>query len=70
MYDLGGGTFDVSVLEIEDDILQVKATRGNTDLGGEDFNTAMVRHFNKEIFRKTGVDLTPNHKAIRSLMKQ
>ena len=67
VYDLGGGTFDVSVLEVEDDILQVKATRGNTDLGGEDFNTMMVRHFKKEIFRKTGVDLTPNHKAIRRL---
>ena len=67
VYDLGGGTFDVSVLEVEDDLLQVKATRGNTDLGGEDFNTLLVTHFKKEIFHKHKIDITPDHKSVSRL---
>ena len=69
LYDLGGGTFDVSVLEVDSDLLRVKATRGNSDLGGEDFNTLLVRHFKKEIFRKHNVDITPNKKAVSRLNK-
>ena len=69
VYDLGGGTFDVSVLEAGDDLLDVKATNGNTDLGGEDFNTELVRHFKKEIFRKHNVDLTGQTKAIGRLTR-
>ena len=67
VYDLGGGTFDVSVLEIEGDLLQVKATSRKNNPGGEDFNSTLVKHFKKEIFRKHRVDMSPNHKAIQSL---
>merc|ERR1719167_1380445 len=67
VYDLGGGTFDVSVLEIEDGVFEVKSTCGNTELGGEDFNSILVKHFQKKIFRDHGVDLSSNLKAIRRL---
>ena len=67
VYDLGGGTFDVSILEIEDGIFEVKSTCGNTQLGGEDFNTILVKHFQKIIFRDHGVDLSSNAKKIRRL---
>jgi len=67
VYDLGGGTFDVSVLEMEDDLIQVKATAGNTNLGGEDFNNLLVCHFKEEILRKHKVDLTPNCRAMNRL---
>ena len=50
--------FDVSVLEIEDKIIQVKGTKGNTYLGGEDFTTKLVQYFKKEIFRMHKVDIT------------
>merc|ERR1719167_634564 len=69
VYDLGGGTFDVSVLEVGDDLLEVKATSGNTDLGGEDFNTELLNHFKKEILRKHKVDLTDQPRAIERLRK-
>ena len=69
VYDLGGGTFDVSVLEVGDELLEVKATSGNTDLGGEDFNMELVKHFKKEIFRKHKVDLTGHQKAVGRLTK-
>ena len=69
VYDLGGGTFDVSLLQVEEDILEVKATCGDTNLGGDDFTTLIVRHFKKEIFREHGIDLTPDHKAVHRLTK-
>ena len=67
VYDFGGGTFDVSVLELEEDLLQVKATCGDSNLGGEDINTEIVRYFKKEIFRKYKVDITPDRKAVQRL---
>jgi len=67
VYDLGGGTLDVSVLEMEGDLIEVKATAGNTHLGGEDFNNLLVNHFKEEIFRKHQVDLTPNCRAMSRL---
>jgi len=67
VYDIGGGTFDVSVLEVEQDLILVRATAGNTNLGGEDFTTRLVKHFKKEIFQKHGIDLTPDHKAVARL---
>ena len=67
VYDLGGGTFDVSVLSIDEDILEVKATGGDPNLGGDDFNIILVRHFKKEIFRKHQWDVTPNPKAVQRL---
>ena len=63
VYDLGGGTFDVSVLLLDEDVLEVKATGGDPNLGGDDFNIILVRHFQKEISRKHQWDMTSNHRA-------
>merc|ERR1712057_11585 len=52
IFDLGGGTFDVSLLTIDDGIFEVQATAGDTHLGGEDFDSNMVQHFLKEFKRK------------------
>jgi heat shock protein 1/8 len=53
IFDLGGGTFDVSILTIEDGIFEVKSTAGDTHLGGEDFDNRMVEHFIKEFARES-----------------
>jgi L1 cell adhesion molecule like protein len=67
IFDLGGGTFDVSILTIENEKYQVKATAGNTHLGGEDFDNRMVDHFVQEFKRKYNKDLTTNKLAISKL---
>ncbi|XP_049842990.1 heat shock 70 kDa protein cognate 4 isoform X1 [Schistocerca gregaria] len=67
IFDLGGGTFDVSILTIEDGIFEVKATAGDTHLGGEDFDNRMVNHFVQEFKRKYKKDLTTNKRALRRL---
>merc|ERR1711876_75533 len=67
IFDLGGGTFDVSILTIEDGIFEVKATAGDTHLGGEDFDNRMVDHFIKEFQRKHKKDMSQNKRAIRRL---
>jgi len=68
IFDLGGGTFDVSLLTIEDGIFEVKATAGDTHLGGEDFDSRMVNHFVQEFKRKNkGLDPSGNPRAIRRL---
>ncbi len=67
IFDLGGGTFDVSLLNIDDGIFEVMATAGNTHLGGEDFDNRMVDFFTKEIQRKLRVDITTNKRALRRL---
>lgn len=67
IYDLGGGTFDVSVLTISDGLFEVKSTNGNTHLGGEDFDNNMVQHFVAEFKRKNNKDLSKNQKALRRL---
>lgn len=67
IFDLGGGTFDVSILTIEDGIFEVKATAGDTHLGGEDFDNRMVRHFIDEFKRKQKKDLSDNKRAVRRL---
>ena len=67
IFDLGGGTFDVSLLTIEDGIFEVKATAGDTHLGGEDFDNRMVTHFTQEFKRKTKLDITSNPRALRRL---
>lgn len=54
IYDLGGGTFDVSLLRIEEGVFEVKATAGDTHLGGEDFDNRLVEYFAEEFKRKTG----------------
>ena len=67
IFDLGGGTFDVSILTIEDGIFEVKATAGDTHLGGEDFDNRMVSHFANEFKRKHKKDLSSNPRALRRL---
>merc|ERR1711860_90459 len=67
IFDLGGGTFDVSILSIEDGIFEVKSTAGDTHLGGEDFDNRMVDHFVNEFKRKHKKDLTGNKRALRKL---
>merc|ERR1712106_541451 len=67
IFDLGGGTFDVSILTIEDGILEVKATSGDTHLGGEDFDNRMVSHFMNEFKRKHKKDIANNKRAVRRL---
>ncbi|CAK5088599.1 unnamed protein product [Meloidogyne enterolobii] len=67
IFDLGGGTFDVSILTIEDGIFEVKSTAGDTHLGGEDFDNRMVNHFVAEFKRKHKKDLATNPRAERRL---
>nr|AAF87583.1 heat shock 70 protein [Parastrongyloides trichosuri] len=67
IFDLGGGTFDVSILTIEDGIFEVKSTAGDTHLGGEDFDNRMVTHFVNEFKRKHKKDLSANPRALRRL---
>uniref|UniRef100_A0A2H8TZ92 Heat shock 70 kDa protein cognate 4 n=1 Tax=Melanaphis sacchari TaxID=742174 RepID=A0A2H8TZ92_9HEMI len=67
IFDLGGGTFDVSILTIEDGIFEVKSTAGDTHLGGEDFDNRMVNHFVQEFKRKYKKDVTTNKRALRRL---
>jgi len=67
IFDLGGGTFDVSLLTIEDGIFEVKATAGDTHLGGEDFDNKLVEFCSADFLKKNGVDLRNNHRAMRRL---
>jgi len=67
IFDLGGGTFDVSLLSIEDGIFEVKATAGDTHLGGEDFDSRLVNHFITEFSRKHKKDLSKNPRALKRL---
>ena len=65
IFDLGGGTFDVSLLSLEDGLFEVKATNGHTHLGGEAFDARLVSYSAGEFRRKTNIDLTSNAKALR-----
>merc|ERR1711966_30148 len=67
IFDLGGGTFDVSLLTIDDGIFEVKATAGDTHLGGEDFDNRLVNHFVNEFKRKHKKDMSDNKRALRRL---
>ena len=67
IFDLGGGTFDVSLLTIEEGIFEVKATAGDTHLGGEDFDNRLVNHFVQEFKRKFKKDISGNPRALRRL---
>ncbi|KAF7124214.1 hypothetical protein RHSIM_Rhsim12G0185700 [Rhododendron simsii] len=67
IFDLGGGTFDVSLLTIEEGIFEVKATAGDTHLGGEDFDNRLVNHFAAEFKRKHKKDISGNSRALRRL---
>ena len=67
IYDLGGGTFDVTLLSIDDGIFEVKATAGDTHLGGEDFDHRLMDHFKAEFKRKTKLDISDNKRSVRRL---
>lgn len=67
IYDLGGGTFDVSLLNIQGGVFTVKATAGDTHLGGQDFDTNLLDHCKKEFQRKTKKDLSGDPRALRRL---
>lgn len=68
IYDLGGGTFDVTLLTIDSGVFEVKATGGNTRLGGSDFDNLLVQYFVDEFRRKHKKDLTSNPRAVRRLL--
>lgn len=67
IFDLGGGTFDVSILTLEEGLFEVRSTNGHTHLGGEDFDNRLVEYCCGEFKRKTGLDLKENPKALRRL---
>ncbi|KAH1164875.1 heat shock cognate 71 kDa protein-like [Mauremys mutica] len=67
IFDLGGGTFNVSILTIEDGLFEVKSTAGDNHLGGEDFDNRMVNHFIAEFSRKHKKDITENKRAVSRL---
>ncbi|XP_015946672.1 heat shock cognate 70 kDa protein-like [Arachis duranensis] len=67
IFDLGGGTFDVSVLKVKDKVFEVKATAGNTHLGGQDFDHRMVNYLVQEFKKKNKMDISRNSKALRRL---
>ncbi len=70
VYDLGGGTFDVSVLEIGDGVFEVKATNGDTFLGGEDFDIRIVEYFSDEFKKDTGIELKSDKLALQRLREE
>ncbi|KAJ7039203.1 heat shock protein 70 [Mycena alexandri] len=70
VYDLGGGTFDVSLLSIEDGVFEVLATAGDTHLGGEDFDNRVIDHLIKTYKKKTGTDVTDNARALGKLKRE
>ena len=67
IFDLGGGTFDVSLLLIQGGVFTVKATAGDTHLGGQDFDTNLLEHFKSEFKKKTGLDISNDARALRRL---
>src|SRR5450755_4648916 len=67
VYDLGGGTFDVSILEIGDGVFEVKSTNGDTFLGGEDFDMRLVEYLSGEFKKEQGIDLTKDKLALQRL---
>jgi len=67
VFDLGGGTFDVSILEISDGVFEVKSTNGDTFLGGEDFDNLLVEHLADEFHKDTGIDLRGDAMALQRL---
>jgi molecular chaperone DnaK len=67
VYDLGGGTFDISVLEIQKGVFEVKSTNGDTHLGGEDFDITLVRNIVEQFKKDNGVDLSNDRMAIQRI---
>merc|ERR1711939_364045 len=67
VYDLGGGTFDISILEIQKGVFEVKSTNGDTHLGGEDFDITLVRHLVQDFKKEQGIDLSNDRMAIQRI---
>src|SRR5690606_33356932 len=67
VYDLRGGTFDISILELGDGVFEVKSTNGDTHLGGADFDRALVNYFVEEFKKEHGIDLTDDKAAMQRL---
>jgi molecular chaperone DnaK len=65
VYDLGGGTFDISILEMQKGVFEVKSTNGDTHLGGEDFDNVLVKHILDEFKKESGIDLSSDRMAIQ-----
>jgi len=70
VYDLGGGTFDVSLLSIDDGVFEVLATAGDTHLGGEDFDNRIIEYFVKQYKKKTNTDVSTNLRALGKLKRE
>ena len=70
VYDLGGGTFDVSLLTLDEGIFEVQANNGDTHLGGEDFDENVLKFMMKRFNKKTGIDIRNNDKALSKLRKE
>jgi len=70
VFDLGGGTFDVTLLSIDNGVFEVLATSGNTHLGGEDFDQRLMDHFMAQFKRREGVDISGDKRALQRLRKQ
>ena len=69
VYDLGGGTFDVSVIEINSGVIEVRATHGNTQLGGDDFDAALVKYIAEDFRQQHGTDLRADRRAMARLTR-
>lgn len=67
VYDLGGGTFDVSILDVSEDTVEVKATNGDTHLGGEDFDQVIIHHIIEEFKKESGLDLSNDNLALQRI---
>lgn len=67
VYDLGGGTFDISILEMQKGVFEVKSTNGDTHLGGEDFDIVLVQHILDEFKKESGIDLSKDRMAIQRI---
>jgi molecular chaperone DnaK len=67
VYDLGGGTFDISILEIQKGVFEVKSTNGDTHLGGEDFDITLVRYIVEQFKKESGIDLSADRMAIQRI---
>ncbi|KAF8605659.1 heat shock protein 70, partial [Ceratobasidium sp. AG-I] len=70
VYNLGAGTFNVSLLSIDDSVFEVLATAGDTHLGGEDFDNHVIEHFALKYKKKTGTDISKNQRAMSKLKKE
>lgn len=70
VFDLGGGTFDVSLLTIDNGVFEVLATNGDTHLGGEDFDQKIMEYFMKFIKKKTGRDIKTDPRAMQKLRRE